>query len=406
MPFYDVRNGPVVLEIPPAGEGVIVGSIDDAWQTAIEDVGPAGADKGKGGKYLILPPGTRTPCPVVTSPYAPRPTQVSRCCVESEEPRRCRRRRGGGLCEADPAVSLVESVRSARTVFIDAIEVEYDATIPYDMRFFESLDRMVQNQPWLTRDKVMIDLLKSIGIEKGKPFAPRRGDQGGARRRCARGARLDGNEIRRVLPADEPERPLGAAGVARISPRPCRTTIPILTAIPSTHAAVPIATPSSAPKHLGTGQYYLMTIRDRDGKLLDGGKKLPAHGSCQCPGEAVLVSDRLRSRHARADPRHAMVEPRLAVAGHPGECRRLGRRVLGPKAPEGKKPTGCRPRPAGGFEVLFRFYGPEKALFDKSWVLPDIEAVRSRPGADSRRNNSVTSETQTDTWVRLREALK
>jgi hypothetical protein len=31
--------------------------LHDCWQTAIEDVGPAGLDKGKGGKYLILPPG-------------------------------------------------------------------------------------------------------------------------------------------------------------------------------------------------------------------------------------------------------------------------------------------------------------------------------------------------------------
>ena len=27
------------------------------------------------------------------------------------------------------------------------------------------------------------------------------------------------------------------------------------------------------------------------------------------------------------------------------------------------------------FEVLFRFYGPEKPLFDKTWRLPDIEKV-------------------------------
>jgi hypothetical protein len=27
---------------------------------------------------------------------------------------------------------------------------------------------MVQSEPWLTRDKVMIDVLKTIGIEKGK----------------------------------------------------------------------------------------------------------------------------------------------------------------------------------------------------------------------------------------------
>jgi hypothetical protein len=64
MPFFDTKDaGPVVLEIPPADDGSITGSIMDCWQTALEDVGPAGVDKGKGGKYLILPPGYqgRTP---------------------------------------------------------------------------------------------------------------------------------------------------------------------------------------------------------------------------------------------------------------------------------------------------------------------------------------------------------
>jgi hypothetical protein len=28
-----------------------------------------------------------------------------------------------------------------------------------------------------------------------------------------------------------------------------------------------------------------------------------------------------------------------------------------------------------GFEMLFRFYGPEKALFDKTWMLRDIEQI-------------------------------
>ena len=57
MPFLNTKDaGPMVLEIPPAEGGTIVGSIDDCWQTALEDVGPAGADKSKGGKYLILPP--------------------------------------------------------------------------------------------------------------------------------------------------------------------------------------------------------------------------------------------------------------------------------------------------------------------------------------------------------------
>ena len=60
FPFFNTKDaGPMVLEIPPAEEGAsITGSIDDAWQTALEDVGPAGVDKGKGGKYLIFPPGS------------------------------------------------------------------------------------------------------------------------------------------------------------------------------------------------------------------------------------------------------------------------------------------------------------------------------------------------------------
>jgi hypothetical protein len=60
-PFFDTKVvGPIVLEIPPAGDqGSITGTVMDCWQAALEDVGPAGVDKGKGGKYLILPPGYR-----------------------------------------------------------------------------------------------------------------------------------------------------------------------------------------------------------------------------------------------------------------------------------------------------------------------------------------------------------
>jgi hypothetical protein len=40
MPFINTKDvGPVVLEIPPADTGTIVGSVDDCWQAAIEDVG-------------------------------------------------------------------------------------------------------------------------------------------------------------------------------------------------------------------------------------------------------------------------------------------------------------------------------------------------------------------------------
>jgi hypothetical protein len=54
----------------------------------------------------------------------------------------------------------------------DAIDVLYKNIIPYDFHFFELLNDFIQREPWLERDKVMIDHLKSIGIEKGKSFKP------------------------------------------------------------------------------------------------------------------------------------------------------------------------------------------------------------------------------------------
>jgi hypothetical protein len=49
-PFFNTKDaGPMVLEIPPAEGGSITGTIMDAWQSALEDVGPAGVDKGKAG---------------------------------------------------------------------------------------------------------------------------------------------------------------------------------------------------------------------------------------------------------------------------------------------------------------------------------------------------------------------
>jgi hypothetical protein len=46
-----------------------------------------------------------------------------------------------------------------------------------------------------------------------------------------------------------------------------------------------------------------------------------------------------------------------------------------PKAPAGKESNWVPTSPKDEFEVLFRFYGPEKALFEKTWKLPDIEKV-------------------------------
>ena len=51
---------------------------------------------------------------------------------------------------------------------------------------------------------------------------------------------------------------------------------------------------------------------------------------------------------------------------------------FGPKVPPGKETNWVPTSASGKFEVLFRFYGPEKALFDKTWKLPDIENISAQ----------------------------
>src|SRR5437763_3979383 len=54
------RDGPTVVEVPP-GSGP--GTVDDAFFRFVVDMGRPGPDKGKGGKYLILPPGYKGEVP-------------------------------------------------------------------------------------------------------------------------------------------------------------------------------------------------------------------------------------------------------------------------------------------------------------------------------------------------------
>ena len=51
--WLDLKDGPLVIEMPPN----IVGIIEDFWFNYVGDLGAAGPDRGKGGKFLLLPPG-------------------------------------------------------------------------------------------------------------------------------------------------------------------------------------------------------------------------------------------------------------------------------------------------------------------------------------------------------------
>ena len=134
----------------------------------------------------------------------------------------------------------------------------------------------------------------------------------------------------------------------------------------------------SAIKHFGAGQFYLMAIRDKAGAALDGSKNyrltVPANAPVKQYWSAVVYD---RSTHAFI--RNAS---RLSRSSQNPDLQKNGDGSVdvyfGLMPPAGKQTNWTQTNPNGKFEVLFRFYGPEKPLFDKTWKLPDIEKIVAR----------------------------
>ncbi|MGA7224605.1 MAG: DUF1254 domain-containing protein [Candidatus Acidiferrales bacterium] len=374
MPFINTKDiGPVVLEIPPADDGVFNGSIMNYWQAAIEDVGPGGVDKGKGGKYLILPPSydkAKVPDGYIAMPsdtyqgYA-----LLRSVLKS-----------GSDADVAKAVTyskriklypLSQAANPPETKFVDASEAVFDSTIQYDVRFFELLNQMVQAEPWLERDKAMIDPLKTIGIERGKPFKP-----------DAKTKQILSDAIQEAK----------AWFDARYDTLPPyydgeRWFFPITEEMHQNIMSF-FQTPDSYPidargtaytlaffsaKHIGEAQYYLLTGSDKDGKPLDGKSSYRLNVPANAP-VTQYWSMTVYNRDTHAFIRNAARVGRSSQS--PGLQKNADGSAdifFGSKAPSGQESNWVPTDVNGRFEVLSRFYGPKKPLFDKTWKLPDIE---------------------------------
>jgi hypothetical protein len=129
----------------------------------------------------------------------------------------------------------------------------------------------------------------------------------------------------------------------------------------------------SSFKHLGAGQFYLIAIKDNQGRDLDGARSYRLTVPANAPVRlywSVTVYDRKTHTLIRDMPwaSRSSNTPGLQ-AGNEGAVTLY----LGPQAPDGNESNWIPTNPGRGFEALIRFYGPEKPLFDKTWRLPDIE---------------------------------
>jgi len=370
MPFIDTANGPVVLEIPAAGAGAINGSVMNCWQAAIEEVGPAGVDAGAGGKYLIMPPGHDEPLPAGYIPMQSETFEVYALLRSLLN--------DGGPEQIDAAVEYGRRVRlyplggdPEDTIMVDAAGQLVDARLPWDVSFFAYLADLVQREPWLNRDRVMIDQLATLGIRKGEPFDPEPAvvDALEAGLRDAR-EWLDASYEDVIRPFTDAGRWGLPADPAIVQATGSGFTDDDLYPVDARGLSYTIAFFSS--RHLGHGQYYMMTTRDAHGDPLDGG----AAYELTVPPDAPVtgywsVTVYNRSTHTFLDN-----APRLGRSSQSPELERnddgsvtitFGP-VQNPDLPGNWIPT----TPGVGFEVMVRFYGPTEALFNKSWKLPDL----------------------------------
>jgi hypothetical protein len=375
MVFFDTKAGPIVLDLPAAGTaGSFNGNIVTTWQMPLEDAGLLGIDKGAGGKFVVLPPG-----------YAGTvPDGYTALQADTFGGYMLFRVNFASHSDADVAKAiaygktmkvypLAQAASPPPTVFTDAKDVTFDSTIKYDASFFQHLDRIVQAEPWLQRDRLMIDQLKSIGIEKGKPFTPSPQTTkllNSAAREAKTylegmydkgwGTFFDGRQWR----------PAGAAEAIKMQATAyAGDAYPVdLRGMTYTYGYVGI-------KRLGAGQFYLISIRDKVGAPLDGGKTYRLTVPPNVPVDqywSVTAYDRQT---------HALVR-NMSRASRSSQVPEMQKNAdgsvniyFGPTAPKGKDANWVPTDPKRQFELMFRLYAPRKEFFDKAWVLPDAERV-------------------------------
>jgi len=373
------EKGPLVVEVPPANDKVgYFGTIVNAWDVPLIDVGTTGTDKGKGGKYLILPPGYKKDAPkgyiavpsdTVNQGFSFRPVMKEGATFEDTT----------AYAKKLQIYYLADSANPSATRHIDAFPEKYGSLPVYDMTFFEDIYDVVNREPVQPQDKAMIALLAGIGIEKGKPFNPtadqRRAMEEGIKLAYASMQSYFTTEGKAMLPwwSDKKWYMWNFAEGQADSGFPYVTDDRILI---DERAGGSYFWITYLPKNLGGGTFYLTGLRDSDGNLFDGKStyrlRVPKDTPAKDFWSAIVYS--MKTKGFVEDAK------RVGISSRDKDTLKFNDDgsvdlYFAPEAPTGLEsnwvPTGEE------FFLLFRLYGPDKPLFEKTWVLDDVEKVGS-----------------------------
>ena len=168
--YHNIADGPVVVDIPPATDSnAFFGTFLTSWHKPLMDLGPGGEDKGAGGKYLIVPSGYQGDAKgyIVIEQPTDRGYISIRSLTKTTSAADMK-----GHSDYVRTMKIYPLGAETSTEFITLDDVQYDGHIKWDMSFWESANKAIQEERIKADEKAFYGMMKMIGIEKGKEFEP------------------------------------------------------------------------------------------------------------------------------------------------------------------------------------------------------------------------------------------
>lgn len=370
----DVKNGPVVVEVPPG----VLGPVDDAYFRFVTDVGQTGPDQGKGGKYLFV---HRDYSGAVPDGYfvAKTPTYRNlfffRAFVKDGDQK--------GTADAVKAVfrmyALAQVGNPPKQVFHNLSGKKFNTVHANDFHFYQELNAVVQNEPADAFDPELVGQWAAIGIKKGQPFEPN-----ARMKKILTEAVAIGNATARAL-SFRPRK----KSVYYYPDRQWYTSFSggshefldngerVLDDRIFFHYIATGITPAMAKSKVGTGSAYAFTAHDSKGAYLNGGKTYKV----TLPGP--VPANNFWSFMVYDGQTRSMLETDQKLAGLDSNNPSVKPNAdgsytmwFGPKPPKEHEGNWIQTMSGKSFNVLLRLYGPEQPWFDKTWKPGDFELVK------------------------------
>ena len=384
--YVDLKeDGPLVIEVPPGLQGIL----DDFWQRPIPsegiiegrqwagDVGLPGPDRGKGGKYLLIPPDYKGPIPkgfyvfrsgtygvfVFWRGFFKNPKELA-------EPVR--------VMEQTKIYPLDKESTAKPMQFPDASATPANMLYPQDGSAFDMLSRFIDHEYVNPDDMEMRGLLAGIGIIKGKPFSP----DAATRDLLDKAARTASRMGHTLTYESTPMNPGGMYYPDRhyINPFPVNATFTADTfnmIDPRTgfFTYAYSASPGMAIKMDNVGAKYPAAYVDADGDFLRGDQNYVLHLPPDIPAAifwSVTVYDPITGSGLDNGQPFPSINTMDKPVMNPDGSTDI---YFGPKSPgEGKNYLATIPDK--GWFTLIRLYGPKQAFFDQTWKPDDIKKVK------------------------------